>query len=561
MMNTKTRLNEHLCHPDRRRFVSTAALAFGFPALMSFNSSATAAEPVTVEIENGKLKGMRDGDVISFKGVPYAAFTGGGNRFMAPQPVANWTGVRDALRVGDRCPQERETFGDAPILSWYSQTEPFSENCCVLNVFTRGLDASARRPVMVYIHGGGYFTGGGGGEVLDGSNLAKFGDVVVVTVNHRLNVFGYTSLAHVEGNPFPDAANIGQLDLIAALAWVRKNISAFGGDPGSVTLFGQSGGGSKIMVLMAMPEAKGLFHRAINMSGTSGTTVVPSQATEPYVNQFLKELNIDKSNLKQLQQLPVEALIRARERALAAKGEGARPVIDGRHILSSPMTPQGLAVHASVPLLQGNANTEATFYFGTDSRHLRLSANQVKARLEAQFGVDDAKAESIMAAYRRDEPSRSPSDVLVALITDTLFRIPMLRAAETKAATGQAPVYLYNFVWKAPVDGGIWGSPHAIDIPFAFGNTDKSIVLTGTGPEPAEVSRNLMTAFVAFARTGNPNNPRMPEWKPYDTAARATMTIDVKCRAVDDFHGADRLAGSELRLDPFNRDALFAYKD
>jgi para-nitrobenzyl esterase len=315
------------------------------------------------------------------------------------------------------------------------------------------------------------------------------------------------------------------------------------------------------MVLMAMPEAKGLFHRAINMSGTSGTIVAPAEATEPYVDAFLKRLGLDKGNLRKLQDLPPETLIKARLAAVEAKREGSRPVIDGQHIPASPMTPQGLAVHASVPLLMGNANTEATFYFGTDARHLRLTAQQVKARLEAQFGVDDAKAESLMAAFRKDEPNRTPSEVLIALISDTLFRIPMIRAAEAKAAAKQAPVYLYNFVWKAPVDGGIWGSPHAIDIPFAFGNTDRATSLTGTGPEPMEVSRNLMTAFVAFARTGNPNNARMPEWKPYDPTTRATMTIDVKCQAVNDFHGADRLAGSELKLDPYNRAALFTYKD
>lgn len=554
-------MNQHEFSSSRRAFVVTSALSLGFgiPGILG-SRQARADEPLTVEIESGKLRGSRKDGAISFKGVPYAAPTGAHNRLMAPQPVQNWTGVRDALRFGNRCPQERETFADAPILSWYGQTEPFSENCCVLNVFTPQLDA-AKRPVMVYIHGGGYFTGGGGGAVLDGSHLAKFGDVVVVTVNHRLNVFGYTNLDHLDAERFGDAANAGQLDLIAALGWVKRNIAAFGGDPANVTLFGQSGGGSKIMVLMGMPGAKGLFHRAINMSGTSGTTIVPASATQPYVNEVLKDLGIGKSNLGKLQELPAEALIKARIAAVSAKREGARPVIDGRHILASPMSPQGLDVHASVPLMMGNADTEATFYFAADPRNLRLNADQLKARLEKQFGIDDAKAESIMAAYRQDEPNRTPSQILVALITDTLFRIPMIHAAEAKADARQAPVYMYDFVWKAPVDGGIWGSPHTIDIPFAFGNTDRSTSLTGTGPDQIEVSRNLMAAFVAFARSGNPNNARMPEWKPYDRVTRTTMTIDVNCRAVDDYHGADRLAGSELRLDPFNRAALITYRD
>lgn len=515
-------------------------------------------EEVIVEIENGRLRGRRNNGASSFKGIPYAAATGGTNRFMAPQPVENWAGIRDASKLGNRSCQERETFGDAPILSWYGQTEPFGEDCCVLNVFTPGLDA-ARRPVMVYIHGGGYFTGGGGGAVLDGSNLARFGDVVVVTINHRLNAFGYTNLNHLDEERFGDAANAGHLDIIAALKWVSRNIAAFGGDPGSVTLFGQSGGGSKIMVLMGMPEAKGLFHRAINMSGSTGTTVAPAASTEPYINELLKQLGIGKSNLEKLQELPADTLIKARLAAVAAQREGARPVIDGRNVLASPMAPEVLALHASVPLLIGTTRMEATFYFASDTRNLRLTENQVKARLMAQFGVDDARAESVMADYRVDVPQRTASEVLVALITDTLFRIPMMKAADAKADAKEAPVYMYDFVWKAPVDGGIWGSPHTIDIPFAFGNTDKATSLLGTGADQLEVSRNLMAAFVAFARSGNPNNARMPEWKPYNRLTRATMTVDVTCQTIDDFHGADRIAGSQLRLEAYNRAALLTY--
>lgn len=548
-------------NPNRRVFVSGAALALGAPAFLgACATSSMGADSVTVETENGKLRGARNNGATSFKGVPYAAATGGANRFMAPRPVVNWTGVRDALRFGDRCVQERETFGDAPILRWYAQTEPFSEDCCMLNVYTPAT-GPGKRPVLVYVHGGGYITGGGGGAVLDGSNLAKFGDAVVVTVNHRLNVFGYLSLGHVDPQGFGDAANAGQLDLIAALGWVKRNISAFGGDPGNVTMFGQSGGGSKIMVLLGMPEAKGLFHKAINMSGTSGTTVARASVMEPYVDEFLKELNVNKGNMRRLQELPVAALLEARAKAVRAKREGSRPVVDGRHIFGGPMTPEGLPHHANIPVLMGNAGTEATFYFASDKRHLNLTARQVKDRLKAQFGLDEAKADELMAAFRKDGPNRTPSDVLMTLISDTQFRIPMITASEAKANAKQAPVYMYNFTWRAPVEGGIWGSPHAIDIPFAFGNTDRSTELTGTGPEPAEVSRALMSAFMAFARTGNPNNPRMPEWKPFDAATRATMTIDNKCQLVNDFRGADRVAGSQVRLDPFNRAALFTYKD
>ena len=517
-------------------------------------------EAVLVETVNGKLRGLRADGAVSFKGVPYAAPTGAGNRFMAPRPVAAWAGVRDAFELGDRCTQEHETFGDAPILSWYKQHEAFSENCCVLNVFTPDT-APARRPVMVYIHGGGYCTGGGGGPVLDGANLAKSGDVVVVTVNHRLNIFGYLHLGHLDAEQFGDAGNNGQLDLIAALRWIKANIAAFGGDPDNVTLFGQSGGGSKILVLMGMPAAKGLFHRAINMSGTSGTSIASPETTLPYVSAVLDALGISGKQLHKLQEVPAEALVAARLKALGSQREGSRPVIDGRHILGSPMAPEILPLHAQVPVLMGTTSTEATFYFAPDPRHLSLTSNQVKARLSAQFGLDDGGAAALMAAYRQDGPNRSPSDILIALISDSMFRIPIIRAAESKAAAKGAPVYMYNFTWNAPVEGGKWGTPHAMDIPFAFGNTDRAKVLTGEGPEAAEVARNLMAAFVAFARTGNPANPRMPAWQPYDATTRTSMKIDLTCEAVNDFRGADRVAMSHLTLDPFNRDALMTYRD
>jgi para-nitrobenzyl esterase len=517
------------------------------------------ANYVCVDTDSGKIRGSLKGDIVAFKGIPYAAPTGGVNRFRAPQPVSPWTGVRDTLRYGDRCVQERETFADAPIFGWYGQTEPFSENCCVLNIFTPALDV-ARRPVMIYIHGGGYFTGGGGGGVLDGSNLAKFGDVVVVTLNHRLNAFGYTNLSFCEDERFADAANVGQLDLIAALHWVNRNIAQFGGDPGNVTVFGQSGGGSKIMVLLAMPAAKGLFHRAINMSGATGTTIVPSSSTEPYVKYLLSELAIDGNSLEKLWAINPEALIKARLAAVGARGQGARPVVDRRHIVASPMDEEALPIHASVPLLMGNTATESTFYFANDPRNLALTETQLNARIRAQFHVDYVEAAEIAASFRLDHPDRTPSQILTTIIDETLFRVPMTRAAEAKSRANAAPVYMYNFNWTTPVDGGIWGAPHTIDIPFVFGTMSAATSLTASGAEQDEVSQNLMTAFIEFARTGNPNNVRMPEWRAYDTKARVTMTIGRECHAVHNYRAGDLKAGTALPLDPYDRSSLLTYR-
>ncbi len=341
-----------------------------------------AAAPVVVQTRNGTLRGLRDRGVSSFRGVPYAADTAGRNRFMAPQPVPGWSGERDATAYGPLSPQIKSGMGGAELFEWYDQPEPTGEACCVLNVFTPSTDASARRPVMLYIHGGGYINGGGGGVGLDGTNLANFGDVVVVTVNHRLNAFGYTSLSHLDRENFGDAANAGNLDLVAALRWVRDNIVEFGGDPGNVTLFGQSGGGSKIMTLLAMPAAQGLFHRAISMSGAAGLTIDPEAAMQPYVDALLAELGIAAGGLAALQTVPAETLLQARLRAVARSGlEGARPVIDGHHIVTTAMSAQGLAMQAGIPLLLGSTRTEASLFFRSDMRNFRLTEAQMRSRL------------------------------------------------------------------------------------------------------------------------------------------------------------------------------------
>lgn len=501
-----------------------------------------------IETANGTLRGRRDGEACSLKGVPYAADTSGCNRFRAPQPVQSWAGVRDALAYGDRCLQTEEAIGRFPVLSWYAQYGPFSEDCCTLNVFTPGLHPGAERPVIFYIHGGGYSSGSSNGPALDGSKLAAFGDVVVVTVNHRLNALGYTCLSHLHSEELDDAANAGQLDLVAALQWVQRNISAFGGDPGNVTLMGQSGGGNKIMVLLTMPGARGLFRRAINMGGATGLRVLGPEQTQPYVDALLQALGIRAGEQRKLQEVPVEVLQKARNAAMVAvRYDGAQPVVDGRHVMVSPFTPAGLALHASVPLIMGTTDTEATLFLASDRRNFLVHEAGLRARIQAQFQMDATRADALIAAYRQDEPSRTPADVLCHLASDVLSRGRMLGAVEAKANAGHAPVYLYNFTWKIPAEGGVWRSPHTVDIPFAFGTLDAATAMVGDNLATAqETSRNLMSAFVAFARVGHPDNSRMPAWKPYDVKDRATMVVQENCRLANDFHGAARRACEPL---------------
>ncbi|WP_246648003.1 MULTISPECIES: carboxylesterase/lipase family protein [Rhizobium] len=545
--------------PGRRAFLSTVALVIAAPIVLR-GTMACSAEPVTAKIKNGILRGVRAKGALSFKGIPYAAGTAGANRFKAPQPVADWHGERDATKYGSLSPQIN-TGMSGPVFGWYNQDEPLGEDCCVLNVFTPDLDTNANRPVMFYIHGGGYINGGGGGAGLDGSNLARYGDVVVVTINHRLNAFGYTNLSHLDPEHFGDAANAGNLDIVVALEWVRDNITQFGGDPGSVTVFGQSGGGSKIMTLLAMPKAQGLFHRAISMSGAAGLNVDPAAAMEPYVNTFIKELGVDPKNLAAAQQIPMQTVLDARIRAVAASFEGARPVIDGKHIVARPMTPEGLAMHAKVPMLLGSTKTEASLFFQSDMRNFTLTEEQMRVRLRTAFKIGDAKVGAIMAAYRKASPDMTPSDILVAVASDVQFRLPLTGAAETKSgATGQAPVYMYNFNWTIPWQNGVLGSPHAVDIPFAFGTVNEAGEMTGPGDDAMETSMNLMAAFVSFARTGNPNNARMPDWKPYDTTTRTTMLVDATCETASDWRADALREVSTLMIDPFNRAALYRYE-
>ncbi len=504
----------------------------------------TAPQHVVAKVASGALRGIRTNGALSFKGIPYAAPTGGVNRFMAPRPVANWAGVRDATRYGERCPQRAAPLPRA--WAWYPSTEgALGEDCCVLNVFTPDLDAHARRPVLVYIHGGGFSRNAGQGPALDGSTLARFGDAVVVTVNHRLNIFGYANLGHLDPE-FADAANAGQLDLIAALQWVHTNALVFGGDAGNVTVFGQSGGGSKINTLMAMPAARGLFHRAINMSGSSAFELRPAQDTEYVTDHLLRAMAVDRQHLRKLQNAPAEQLLAAHYASLQAlQAEDSAPVVDGRHILHGPLSAQGLALHASIPLMFGVTESEAT-WFMQDPRNFDLTEQEVATRLMAQFGINTTQSGEMMAAFRKESPGRSAADVLMAVASEGLIRSHMLRAADTISASRHAPLYFYHFAWKVPADGGIWGSPHTADIPFVFGTVDAAREMTGDGPEPEKIARDMMSAIMAFARTGNPDNTRMPHWKAYDTANRATMVIDTQPLLVEDHLGNDRRASAAL---------------
>ena len=536
---------------DRRRFValgsaSVGALMSGTGAILSVTGTAFAAEEkavpgATVDTTAGKIRGVQLGKVHAFKGVPYGASTAPPNRFMPPRKPQPWTNVRDASALGTRSPQLLTEFHGfvPPEVEVMDRDEPMGEDCLMLNVWTPGVGASGKRPVMVWLHGGGYTSGSGGFICYDGAQLAGKHDVVVVTVNHRLSVFGYLYLAGLGGERYADASNVGNLDIVAALEWVRDNIAAFGGDPANVTLWGQSGGGGKVSCLMAMPRAKGLFHKAIVQSGAAlrGTPVAAAnQSTE----EFLKRVSLTAKDVDKLQSLSMDQVLATTE---PAKGRplNPSPVVDGRSMPADPFDPVAPAQSADIPLLIGTTETEVTFFPNQildpiDNAKLHESVKQLVRK------ASDAQVDQLIAAYRAGRPRDSNTDLYLIIASDAGFRAGVLTEADRKAQQARAAVYQYYFTWRSPVREGKLRSFHTVEIPFVFDNVDAAQSMTGKGQDRYALATRMSTAWAAFARTGNPNHPGLPKWGTFDTKQRATMIFDAECKAVNDPHG------EELRL-------------
>jgi len=507
-----------------------ALILAGFPALTNASARAQGAEPI-VETTAGKLRGASAGGVHNFKAIPYAASTEGAGRFMPPVAVTPWAGVRNAVRFGNSAPQVPAE--PEPLSSWYGTIEPISEDCLSLNVFTPGLDG-AKRPVMVWIHGGAWSNCAGSAPGFDCSNLASRGDVVVVTVNHRLNLFGYIQLDDRDER-FADAGNAGVLDLVAALRWVRDNAAAFGGDPGNVTIFGQSGGGAKVSALFAMPAARGLFHRAIAQSCSGSLRLCGQEEAARLAHGLAQQLGIGATGAA-LQAVPTQQMVAA----LQAMPRAFRPVLDGRNFSQNPFDPAAPAISSDVPLMVGNAATEATLYMAADPKNFALDIAEVRRRVGRFLQIDIEITDRIIDAYRAAAPGSSPSDLLAAIATDYSYRRNTTREAALQATTGRAPVYAYVFNWRTPVMGGVLRSPHTAEVPFVFGTTAAAAPLVGTGPDIASLTGTIMASWVAFARTGNPNNPALPSWPRYDAGERSTMLLEAESKVASNPGGEAR---------------------
>ena len=505
-------------------------------------------EDAIAETVTGKIRGYIRNGIFTYKGIPYGDTTAGSGRFQPPQKASPWTGVRSSMQYGRVCPQ-------GPRASWNNDEEAWlfsyddgvpGEDCLRVNIWTPGINDHKKRPVMVWLHGGGFVSGScQEHQSYDGERLSRRGDVIVVSLNHRLGPLGYLNLA-AYGEKYASSAHLGMLDIITALEWVRDNIANFGGDPGNVTIFGQSGGGGKVGTLMAMPAAQGLFHRAIVQSGSFLRAVVPEKSAI-LTKAMLDELNLSASQVDQLQTVPLKKLIEAGDAALlkthphaplvwsrVADQLGWGPVVDGKLLPQHPFDPTAPAISKQVPMLIGTTLNE----FTTSLNHPEyesMTEAEVKRRLGDMYGNNP---EHIIQVFRAAHPDAKPFDIFSLAMTAQVRQGAVIQAA-LKSAQG-TPAYLYWFTWKTPVLDGRPRAIHCCDLPFCFDNTDRSENLTGGGPGPRALAANVSEAWIHFARTEAPNHSGIPNWPAFSAGSCPTMIFDNQCKLQNNPDKAER---------------------
>lgn len=491
-------------------------------------------QATAVELSLGRLEGEQRGGHLAFRGIPFAAPPVGPLRFLPPRPAEPWKGTRPAVEFGPSAPQPRsQTPGMEPA-------GPRSEDCLYLNVFTPATDAT-RRPVMVWIHGGGFTSGSSSQRIYDGGPLAERGDVVVVTINYRLGVLGYLYLEEQGGRQWGATPNAGQLDMIAALGWVRDNVAAFGGNPGDVTVFGESAGAFAIWALLAMPAAQGLFHKAIVQSGAPRVSD-PARAAA-IAAALVEKLGIAHGHGRELQDVPVERLLEAQPIAARDAGilRGYYPVADGVTLPRPVDAAVASGEAARVPLLAGTTRDEVNLFVPELLRDLDRPMEDARAieilRKELPEHAAD-RVPAMLETYRRSRSAlglpHGNRALLGAIQTDFRFRVPMLRLVEAHRAH-QPRTYMYLFSYESPAMRGALRACHALELSFVFGTLAAPMQdrFAGSGPEVERLSERMMDAWIAFARSGNPSHPSLGDWPPYDTARRATMVFNRQSRLED----------------------------
>jgi para-nitrobenzyl esterase len=521
---------------NRRTMLGAAGASFFMAGVA--RAATTDIFPI-VETAEGRLRGLVSGGIKVFKGVPYGADTSGKNRFLPPQPVKKWAGVRDALDYGNVCPQ---TPGDrrsdyANLIQLDIQPGGMGEDCLNLNIWTPELSKTARKPVIVRFHGGGFYGGSSNSPGMDGEMQARHGDCVVLSVNHRLSAFGFLHAAD-SGAPaeFAQSGMAGMLDLSAALQWVQRNIEAFGGDPNRVLIIGQSGGGAKVSGLMAMPSAQGLFHRAVQMSGAM-IRVSPRDRAKATADAFLKSVNLTGGDIRKLQAMSAYDLLSAQadmEAGQRARGEAPNsftPVLDGVAIPRHPFDPDAPSISAGVPMIVSTTLDERSYR----QRNFDETWEGVTKAFTPRLG---ARTIEVLDLYRQEDPNAAPYLIQSRIISD-MGRGASFSMAERKAALGKAPAYVY--LWKAPSPAwnGRYGATHGVDV----GPSGREVRggLQGPNANSARLADELSSAIVALATTGDPNTAKLPKWAAYDTAARTTMVFDNPASHVEsDYRGTFR---------------------
>lgn len=482
-----------------------------------------------VETTYGKIRGMNTAGIKTFRGIRYGASTSGANRFMPPVKPARWKDVYDAFAYGPAAPQMPGDPSDpyAHSVNWDAHVKSgISEDCLFLNVWTPGINDNGKRPVFFYIHGGGY-TNGSGGITFDGDPMARMGDAVVVTVNHRLGPMGYLDLGQVtNSSKFAYSGVVGMLDLVAALEWVRDNISNFGGDPENVLIFGQSGGGAKVSTLMVMPSAKGLFHKALVQSGST-LTLGPRSRNAGQAEKLLSELGISKTKPEDLQKIPWDAIIEARSNTSFS------PIVDGVVIPKDPFDPEAPEISADVPMIVG--------YTREDSGIRNFSGPELNEERLIKWVNETYKenANLVMTTYRKVYPNATPFQVQARIRTDSATRKRATTMVERKSRQKRGKAYLYVVEWPSPAYEGRFGAVHGVDLGLVLGNPRN--LIAGNTFEARKMAEIVGSSVLAFGKTGDPNCDKIPYWPAYDTESRATMIFDLECRVEND-------PTSELRL-------------